>query len=413
LTTLCKTHPTSVSVGCAPGANERGLCALKRHTLPVDADATPVKPSSAFGAAVARACLAVFAATWALGCVDVKRPPAFTTDGSRDGVSRDGVFADAPAEAGGGSPADASRDAEPSMDTGADAPDVNASKLTKGEACGSSAACETGHCVDGVCCATACAGACWTCAAEGFAGTCRAATPGTDPRNACIAETPSSCGQTGVCDDKQACAFHGADVECAALACRNNAAELSRCNGKGMCVVAETRPCFPYGCGAPAGCRIVCTSNSDCTAPAECFSGTCGGLLGTYFSTTDFTGPSLTRTDAQIDFLWQLNSPAPTIPIDGFSIRWTGTLRPRFSEVHTFHVVSDDGARLWVDGQLIVDDFRSRGTMEISGTVSLQANRPVTIKLEYFDDNSEATARLFWSSPNLPRQIVPVTVLTP
>ncbi|HEY0713877.1 MAG TPA: PA14 domain-containing protein, partial [Polyangia bacterium] len=218
---------------------------------------------------------------------------------------------------------------------------------------------------------------------------------------------------TGVCDDKQTCAFHGADVTCKALACSASAAETFACNGKGMCVVAETRACYPYGCAAPAGCRTVCAGNSDCAAPAECFSGTCGGLLGSYFATTDFSGPAFTRIDPRIDFPWYLNAPAPGLPADGFSVRWTGSVKARFNEIHTFHMVSDDGVRLWVDGQLIIDDFRSHGTLEVTGTVSLRPNKVVPIKLEYFDGGSEAVARLYWSSASLPKQVVPTTALAP
>jgi PA14 domain len=80
------------------------------------------------------------------------------------------------------------------------------------------------------------------------------------------------------------------------------------------------------------------------------------GLRGEYF-TGAFTQKQLERLDATIDFDWGAGAPDPRLPADGFSVRWTGTLRPRYSEAYQFTVQSDDGVkgvRLWLDGTLVV-----------------------------------------------------------
>jgi hypothetical protein len=289
-------------------------------------------------------------------------------------------------------------------------PDRPPATLALGAACSTGSQCMSTHCVDGVCCDSDCTGICRTCGAGG--GVCRSAAAGTDPRDSCPDDGATTCGRTGMCDGNAACQKYAANTICSPLSCADGQISISRCDGAGTCK-ATRDDCAPYGCTSTGTCRTTCTTKADCASPADCFSGICGGIVGTYFDSTDFTGRSITRTDREVNFDWLLNSPAPTMPTDQFSIRWTATLTPRFTENTTFYVVSDDGVRLWVDGQLIIDDFRSHGSVQVSGSINLRANKKVSIKLEYFDDFSEAAVALSWSSASLPRQIIPVSVLTP
>ena len=79
-----------------------------------------------------------------------------------------------------------------------------------------------------------------------------------------------------------------------------------------------------------------------------------GGLLGEYFNNRDLTGFVVSRTDAQINFDWGDSAPASGVDPDTFSVRWTGRVKPRFSQTYTFHATTDDGVRLWINGQLIL-----------------------------------------------------------
>src|SRR5262249_18822997 len=60
------------------------------------------------------------------------------------------------------------------------------------------------------------------------------------------------------------------------------------------------------------------------------------GLRGDYYLGVDFAQLKLTRTDAEIDFEWKAQSPDRLIPADKFTVRWSGQLQPRYSEVYTF-----------------------------------------------------------------------------
>jgi phage tail-like protein len=131
------------------------------------------------------------------------------------------------------------------------------------------------------------------------------------------------------------------------------------------------------------------------------------GLRGDYYLGVDFAQLKLTRTDAEINFDWKTESPDPLIPADKFSVRWSGQVQPRYSEVYTFSTYTDNGARLWIDGQLIVNNWSDQSPTERSGRIALTAGRWYAITMEYYENGGNATAKLFWSSRSQPREIVP------
>ena len=71
----------------------------------------------------------------------------------------------------------------------------------------------------------------------------------------------------------------------------------------------------------------------------------------------DLQGLKLTRTDSNVDFNLGLGSPHSSIGVDSFSVRWSCLIRPKISDTYTFYMLADDGVRLWVDGQLLIDKW--------------------------------------------------------
>ncbi|MEQ1859335.1 MAG: PA14 domain-containing protein [Chthoniobacteraceae bacterium] len=136
------------------------------------------------------------------------------------------------------------------------------------------------------------------------------------------------------------------------------------------------------------------------------------GLRGEYFNGTGFNTPVLTRTDATVNFSWNSNSPASGVGADNFSVRWSGQVLPQYSQTYTFSVLSDDGARLWVNGQQIINRW-STGSSTSSGTIALTAGQPVAIVLEYFESTSKARAQLSWRSASRSSQVIPQNRLFP
>lgn len=151
------------------------------------------------------------------------------------------------------------------------------------------------------------------------------------------------------------------------------------------------------------------------TAPPTCsaVAGTGSGLSADYFSGTTLTTKVLTRTDANVDFQWGTAAPAAGVPADNFSVRWTGQVSARYSGTMTFFTSSDDGVRLWVNGQQLINNWTNHGTTENSGSISLVAGQKYDLKLEYYEATGGATARLLWSSTCEPKAAVPSSQLYP
>jgi hypothetical protein len=138
------------------------------------------------------------------------------------------------------------------------------------------------------------------------------------------------------------------------------------------------------------------------------------GLLGEYFNNADLTGLVLTRTDGTVDFTWGNGSPDPSIGADTFSVRWTGYVLPAHASgalSYTFRTSTNDGVRLWVDGQLLVDDWTGGPLRSNSGSISLNAGEYYPIDIEFYENTNTAEAHLFWGSPQLPEEIVPAARL--
>lgn len=157
-----------------------------------------------------------------------------------------------------------------------------------------------------------------------------------------------------------------------------------------------------------AGGVALATSSTPTCSPVN---GTGTGLNADYFSGTTLTTKVLTRVDANVDFQWGNGAPAAGVAADRFSVRWTGKVSPRYSGSTTFFTSSDDGVRLWVNGQQLVNNWTNHATTENSGSISLTAGQKYDIKLEYYEQTGGATARLLWSSSCEPKAAIPAAQL--
>jgi hypothetical protein len=151
-------------------------------------------------------------------------------------------------------------------------------------------------------------------------------------------------------------------------------------------------------------------SESNGTYPPET-NGSGNGLKGEYFNNTDFTGSSLTRLDPRICFDWTGYSPDSSIRSNDFSARWTGMIEPRYTGTYTFHAITDDGVRLWVNDKLIIDEWKGIPMQEHRGTIDLEAWKKYNIKMEYYEGIVRAGAILEWSSDSQKREVIPQSQL--
>jgi beta-glucosidase len=123
------------------------------------------------------------------------------------------------------------------------------------------------------------------------------------------------------------------------------------------------------------------------------------GLHGEYFDNNRLDGaPRMTRTDARVDFGWTLNSPGRGIPFDWYSVRWTGRVTVPASGVKRIGVEANDGYRLYLDGQLLIDDWQKRSYGSRLATVTLKPGSAHDLRLEYFESTGNARVKLVWNA---------------
>jgi len=141
--------------------------------------------------------------------------------------------------------------------------------------------------------------------------------------------------------------------------------------------------------------------------------GTGTGLDAQYFNGQNFETSRYSTIDTTINFNWGALAPYSKTNTDNFSARWEGQILSRFSGTYTFYINSDNGRRLWINDQLIIDQWISDYGTEYSGSINLLANQKYKIKLEYFEDAGGANCKLEWMHNTQPREVVPKSQLFP
>ncbi|HEY7115155.1 MAG TPA: PA14 domain-containing protein, partial [Tepidisphaeraceae bacterium] len=135
------------------------------------------------------------------------------------------------------------------------------------------------------------------------------------------------------------------------------------------------------------------------------------GLLATYYDNNNFSGKTVSRTDKTVNFDWKTGSPDSAIAADTFSARWTGQVLAQKTEEYTFSTTSDDGVRLWVNGQELINDWSVHAPREDSGKIKLEAGRKYDVKVEYYEQQYGAVMQLRWASGTTAKAIIPQSQL--
>ncbi|MCX6856130.1 MAG: PA14 domain-containing protein, partial [Verrucomicrobia bacterium] len=134
------------------------------------------------------------------------------------------------------------------------------------------------------------------------------------------------------------------------------------------------------------------------------------GITGTYYVGKNFETLRFSRIDNNIDFTWP-GAPDPQLPADGFSVRWQGCIVAPTTGSYDITTRSDDGVRLWLNGVQVISNWTNHGETWDSTTLTLQANVPVTMTMEFYEDSSSAVARLWWSGPGVAFSAIPQSAL--
>ncbi|MRN56326.1 PA14 domain-containing protein [Paenibacillus monticola] len=138
------------------------------------------------------------------------------------------------------------------------------------------------------------------------------------------------------------------------------------------------------------------------------------GLLGEYYtgnSDFGFGDYKATTIDPQINF----TNLDPVLQSwtgsqDHANARWTGQIMAPQTDAYTFHIIGDNGFRLWIDDKLVIDHWVNDWDKELaSNSISLEGGKKYNFKIEYFEDMGGSNLYLRWSTPSMTKEIVPST----
>ncbi len=132
---------------------------------------------------------------------------------------------------------------------------------------------------------------------------------------------------------------------------------------------------------------------------------------GEYFNNSNLDGaPQVVRNDARIGFDWGAESPLPDINQDGFSVRWSRNLSLP-TGYYRFTARVDDGIRLFVQGDKVIDAWESQAVSTYSEVIYLQGS--VTVQMEYYEETGLAEAHLSWQMLDGPPTATPTSTPMP
>lgn len=126
--------------------------------------------------------------------------------------------------------------------------------------------------------------------------------------------------------------------------------------------------------------------------------GAIGVWYGRYYDNRDLAEPAVfVRMDPNLNFDWRSGSPRADIPNDNFSVVWTRNEDFKSTDNYLFTLTVDDGARVYVDDVLIINEWRNGGARTVT------ANRSVTrgvhrIRVEYYEATGNARVALNWAA---------------
>lgn len=121
-----------------------------------------------------------------------------------------------------------------------------------------------------------------------------------------------------------------------------------------------------------------------------------------YYNNTSLIGaPAVIRNEVGVDFDWGFGAPAPSLPVDGFSGRW---VRPfdLGAGLYIFHVTADDGVRLWIDGDLIIEEWYPTPRRDLEVEYVLPFDDLYEVRLEYADFSGPASIYFWFEKVALP-----------
>ncbi len=138
------------------------------------------------------------------------------------------------------------------------------------------------------------------------------------------------------------------------------------------------------------------------------------GLIAQYYNNVNMSGtPVAAEVAPDINYNWNNeDSPAPGVMGAEWSGTWAGMIKANTSEIYTFYATADDGVRVYVNGQLLIDGWKDQSATTYSGSINMVAGQWYQIVVQYYNDRGGENLKLEWSSPTVAREVIPCTQFT-
>ncbi len=139
------------------------------------------------------------------------------------------------------------------------------------------------------------------------------------------------------------------------------------------------------------------------------------GLMAEYYDNIDLTKLVTTQVDKHINFFWFSGmEPAPGVKRDdSYSVRWTGYIKPPYTGEYKFYVNRDNGVRLWINNELVIDKWNEQYNVIDTGKIILVGNKKYDIKVEFYNNTGNGIISLWWTSILVEKSVVPQSCLYP
>jgi beta-glucosidase len=153
------------------------------------------------------------------------------------------------------------------------------------------------------------------------------------------------------------------------------------------------------------GCGLV-YAFPDIPIPPECFQTDPSdrherGLKAEFFSNISLSGiPVIVKKVESINHNWDNSGPLPKLPVDSFSIRWSGAIKPPVTGNYAITVTGDDGYRLFINGKPAVENWDVHAAESMTYNIRMEKGKNYPVVLEYFEATGVASIKLTWQVPS-------------
>jgi len=114
----------------------------------------------------------------------------------------------------------------------------------------------------------------------------------------------------------------------------------------------------------------------------------------------------MVRVDSRVEFNWD-KGPAKDFVTDNYSVRWMGQLRANHDGEHTLYITAEEGIRLWLGEQLLINEMRNQTRQEFAPKLMLKKNQRYDLRMEMVNRKGGSTMKMEWAEPARSRALIP------